>query len=521
MLEIRKDIFADERNDNLQRDRQGRRSARTCSASHRHLDLFRRPQAAGHAASQDGAQPAPPRAHPPHRHRRGGAHPGVRADHRGADVPHNLNTLLSLINFGPEDEPAGRRQGALEGRAHRRRRGRQRARGVRGHGEGAHRLRAAAGRLRRRGGAEARRAAGQRDYPQNTSPTTTTTTTGSCASATSSAASPPPITSSSSATRCRRSSTRRPRRTARSWCPTTTAASRLYLDAGAVLLARQCAKILDVPSNRLHFIGGTVGGGFGGKVDTDHRADRHPGRHADRHGRSATSSTARRRCSSPRRAAPNASIIKDGVMKDGRIVARQVRGYVDSGAYTRHSRYGVAKARRIFRGPTRSPTSPATSTASTPTARRRPRCAASASPSVDFALEVQMDKLARLIGMDPLEFRFVNAYRDGDMKAHRRERRAALIECMQEAAARANWPVATSSSACRRARTAAEGATADPARRRANRYVAAPRAARGAIRSHQRLPPSLPPRLRLTSRRRGPRPRMARYVSRLFSAQEG
>src|SRR5246500_4321082 len=29
-----------------------------------------------------------------------------------------------------------------------------------------------------------------------------------------------------------------------------------------------CAKILDVPSNKLHFIGGTVGGGFGGKVDT-------------------------------------------------------------------------------------------------------------------------------------------------------------------------------------------------------------------------------------------------------------
>ena len=28
------------------------------------------------------------------------------------------------------------------------------------------------------------------------------------------------------------------------------------------------AKINAVPSNQLHFIGGTVGGGFGGKVDT-------------------------------------------------------------------------------------------------------------------------------------------------------------------------------------------------------------------------------------------------------------
>ena len=53
-----------------------------------------------------------------------------------------------------------------------------------------------------------------------------------------------------------------------------------------------------------------------------------------------------------------------------------------------------------------------------------------------------MDKLARIIGMDPLEFRFVNAYRDGDMKAHRQlTEGAALIECMQEASIWANWPV--------------------------------------------------------------------------------
>ena len=39
--------------------------------------------------------------------------------------------------------------------------------------------------------------------------------------------------------------------------------------------------------------------------------------------------------------------------------------------------------------------------------------------------------------MDPLEFRFINAYRDGDMKAHRQPTEgAALIECMQEASRR-------------------------------------------------------------------------------------
>ncbi len=76
----------------------------------------------------------------------------------------------------------------------------------------------------------------------------------------------------------------------------------------------------------------------------------------------------------------------------------------------------------------------------------------------DFALEVQMDKLARLIGMDPLEFRFINAYRDGDMKAHRQPTEgAALIECMQEASHRrptGRWP--SNSWRCPRARGRAD-----------------------------------------------------------------
>ena len=61
---------------------------------------------------------------------------------------------------------------------------------------------------------------------------------------------------------------------------------------------------------------------------------------------------------------------------------------------------------------------------------------------VDFAIEVQMDKLAHLIGMDPMEFRILNAYRDGDMKAHRRAaKNCALIECVQVAADKAKWPI--------------------------------------------------------------------------------
>ena len=64
------------------------------------------------------------------------------------------------------------------------------------------------------------------------------------------------------------------------------------------------------------------------------------------------------------------------------------------------------------------------------------------------ALEVQMDKLAHLVGMDPMEFRILNAYRDGDMKAHRRvAHNTALIECVQVAAEKANWPLRESGAA--------------------------------------------------------------------------
>ncbi len=67
------------------------------------------------------------------------------------------------------------------------------------------------------------------------------------------------------------------------------------------------AKILDVPSNTLHFVGGTVGGGFGGKVDTltEPLAILGAMLTGDR---CAAGSAARRRCSSARHAAPSASI---------------------------------------------------------------------------------------------------------------------------------------------------------------------------------------------------------------------
>jgi CO/xanthine dehydrogenase Mo-binding subunit len=202
-----------------------------------------------------------------------------------------------------------------------------------------------------------------------------------------------------------------------------------------------CAKINAMPSNQLHFIGGTVGGGFGGKVDTLTEplvilAARLTGAPV----RYRLSRHEEMQFGSPRGA--ERIYVKDGVMKDGRIIARKVRAYFDSGAYTRLSSYAVVKCAGHIPGPYTIPNVHAdvfcVFTNRTPATAMR----GFGVTALDFALECQMDKLAVAIGMDPIEFRILNAYRDGDMKAHRREaKNCALIECAQVAAEKANWPL--------------------------------------------------------------------------------
>jgi hypothetical protein len=134
--------------------------------------------------------------------------------------------------------------------------------------------------------------------------------------------------------------------------------------------------------------------------------------------------------------------IKDGLMRDGRIVARYIRSYFDAGAYTRLSSYAAIKCTAHLPGPYWIP-----NVASDVHVAYTNRCPSTAMrgfgiTAVDFALEVQMDRLAEAAGMDPMEFRLLNAYRDGDMKPHRRvAKNTALIECVQVAAEKANWPI--------------------------------------------------------------------------------
>ena len=203
------------------------------------------------------------------------------------------------------------------------------------------------------------------------------------------------------------------------------------------------AKLLDIPSSRLHFIGGTVGGGFGGKVDSITEPMAVLGAmltgkpvkfHWDRE--------EEMQVGAPR--GGERWRIKDGVLADGTVVAREFTGFFDCGAYTRLSSYAIQKAVGHLPGPYSIPNVAANVycvyTNRTPATAMR----GFGITAVDFAIEAHMDKVAEAVGKNPIELRIMNAYRDGDMKAHRRlAKNTALVECCQVAAQKARWPISS------------------------------------------------------------------------------
>ncbi|MBO0849086.1 MAG: xanthine dehydrogenase family protein molybdopterin-binding subunit [Pseudonocardia sp.] len=201
------------------------------------------------------------------------------------------------------------------------------------------------------------------------------------------------------------------------------------------------ALIIDRPFADLRVVGGTVGGGFGGKVDVmveplaciAASVTNRPVKYV-------YSRPEEMQVSSPR--AAERIYITDGVMNDGRIIARKVVLYVDAGAYSRHSPYGTTKAAAHLPGPYTIPNvhvdCHCVYTNRTPSSAMRGFGVTIA----DFALESQMDRIARELGLDPLELRIRNAYRDGDLKAHRKVASGtALIEVVQRAAEMVGHPL--------------------------------------------------------------------------------
>ena len=192
--------------------------------------------------------------------------------------------------------------------------------------------------------------------------------------------------------------------------------------------------IFKLAMNKIRYIGGTVGGGFGAKNDIhcDHVAGlmalkiRKPVKYRLTR-REETLYTTKRGAWTFE--------FKDGVKKDGRIIARKIRTIHDTGAYSGMGPYVVDKNAILIAGPFAIPN---IWTDGTCVYTNKPPASSMRGFGIingTSAEELQMDRIAETIGMDPWEIRFINAWRDGDLGATQaRVEAAGLIEAMKRAA---------------------------------------------------------------------------------------
>jgi CO/xanthine dehydrogenase Mo-binding subunit len=186
----------------------------------------------------------------------------------------------------------------------------------------------------------------------------------------------------------------------------------MYFSLGVV------AAHLEWPLNRLKLVGGTVGGGFGGKVDTATetvcallaiKCEQPVKWRFTREEEFLMSSTR----------APWHIEIRDAVSTDGWILGRRTLTLHDAGAYARFSPYGLTKHAFHHTGAYTIPNLHfdgfVVFTNRVPTTAMR----GFGVTSVSLAVETHMNRVADLLGLDPYEIRLKNANRVDDTTGNR------------------------------------------------------------------------------------------------------
>lgn len=206
---------------------------------------------------------------------------------------------------------------------------------------------------------------------------------------------------------------------------------------GPHTLRGMLADLLGLPLSQVRVLTGLVGGGYGSKMylrainpAAALLAMRVPGRHVrvlfDREDEFLT-------C--PGRL-PTVTTIRTGVRRDGTLVARQATILWEKGAYLDLGAVIARNASYCSLGPYRLPH--ASIDAYVVYTNRQPGGGfrGLGIPQVAWAGEQQLDRVARELGMDPLELRRRNVYRDGDVSVTgERLKNVGVGECLERAAA--------------------------------------------------------------------------------------
>ncbi len=196
----------------------------------------------------------------------------------------------------------------------------------------------------------------------------------------------------------------------------------------------QLTVLLKIPMSKLRLIGLTNGGGFGGKSDMPVEPyaallamkTRRPVKMTFTREEEMNCTTIRGKWQ---------MIYKDGVTKDGLLTARYCKTFLDSGPRIGLGPYCLEKGSSIASGPYYCPNIWVDCRLLLTNKAKASSLRGLGVFASMYASETQMSKLAFAIGMDPIEFRMKNAWREGDGTNTSMRLNAVMgIECMQEAA---------------------------------------------------------------------------------------
>lgn len=184
---------------------------------------------------------------------------------------------------------------------------------------------------------------------------------------------------------------------------------------GPFLVRNELAPLLELPMSRVRVIGTYVGGAFGGKADTVFEPI--VARLSQKAGRPVQLVLSRAdefMLGFPKH--PSDITLKTGMTRDGHLTAVEAKALFNTGAY---AGFGPLTAGRVMlaTGPYRVPAVKLDGYAVYTNMVSCGACRGPGAFQAAFAIEQQMDELAREVGIDPLELRLLNGLQDGDLTA--------------------------------------------------------------------------------------------------------
>ena len=200
----------------------------------------------------------------------------------------------------------------------------------------------------------------------------------------------------------------------------------------------QLAELFDLPQSKVRVIVPYVGGGYGGKVHP--RLEPLTAALARQAHRPVQWVLTREEVFLTAHCHASVVKIKTGVKRDGTIVARQVEGIYDTGAYALTGPSTTKNGGEVAGGPYRIAHQDLTTycvyTNTPPTGPYR----GFGVPQVCWAYESQMDDIARRLGIDPLELRLKNLVQEGDVFVTGDKLvSVGIAECLKGAAEAVGW----------------------------------------------------------------------------------